>query len=211
VIVPASEIVNIKVDKSKPPVIVPASEMVKQRVQTPDGKIHTIWVPPGHEVKEGAMLSESFFNNPRPLPKEAFAKSGSIKKSDIPEGEDVETYIQKTILANAYGVSMKEIESMIESGKIQLPSVVSRSPVEEFIDDDHLFHNHRNPSQDSWGEGINVPRGDRSTAGSVYTILDTDTPKVRSDIPLSLPDNTIVDEAARSNPISDLDKQLTPG
>ena len=37
-------------DKSEPLARFSMEELVKQRVQTPDGKIHTIYVPPGHSV-----------------------------------------------------------------------------------------------------------------------------------------------------------------
>jgi hypothetical protein len=130
-----------KTDKSKSPVFVTPEEMVKQRVQTPDGKIHTIYVAPGREVKEGAILPESFLRRPPPLNRAELDRGGRIRKSDIPEGEDVETYIHKTILARAYGVPIEEVERMIESGTIQLPKVISRSSkvvsVDEFMGHDH--------------------------------------------------------------------------
>ena len=81
-------------DKSESLASFAPEEMVKQRVQTPDGKIHTIYVPPGHEVKEGDLLSESFFNQPPPFSFKT-VKGGRIRKSDIPEGESIESYTNK--------------------------------------------------------------------------------------------------------------------
>ncbi len=136
---------NITVNNSTPPVFATPEDMVKQRIRTPDGKTHTIYVPRGHEIKEGAILSESFLRRPPPLNRAELGKGGRIRKSDIPEGEDVETYIHKTILARAYGVPIEEVERMIESGTIQLPKIISRSSkvvsVDEFMDHDHLLQN----------------------------------------------------------------------
>lgn len=64
-----------------------ASEMVNQRVQTPDGKIRTVFVPKGHEIKSGTRLPVSFFNRPLPPP---LMEGGiqTIKSENVPVGEN---------------------------------------------------------------------------------------------------------------------------
>lgn len=111
------------------------AEMVKKRVQTPDGEIHTIWLPPGHKVKDGGEVSEAFFNLPPPPNFEA-VKGIRFRKSDIPEGESIESYGDKLFLSRLYGVSIEDVEKMIEGGMIQLPKVTARS-VDEFMDHGH--------------------------------------------------------------------------
>lgn len=137
------EITNIKVDRSKSPKIVPASKMVKQRVQTPDGENLLVFVPHGHELKTGDMLPETFFKQPLPPPSlESFNRT--IRKVDIPEGEDAELYLLKLSYASAYGISVEEVEGMMENGQIST-KVIERSvdefSVDEFMDHDHLLQN----------------------------------------------------------------------
>lgn len=116
------------------------AEMVKKRVQTPDGEIHTIWLPPGHKVKDGGEVSEAFFNLPPPPNFEA-VKGIRFRKSDIPEGESIESYGDKLFLSRLYGVSIEDVEKMIEGGTIQLPKVIARS-VDEFSVDEFMDHDH---------------------------------------------------------------------
>lgn len=166
-----------KTDKSKSPIVVTPEEMVKQRVQTPDGKIHTIYVAPGREVKEGAILPEAFLHRPPPLNRAELNKGGRILKSDIPEGEDVGTYIHKTVLARAYGVPIEEVERMIESGTIQLPKVIAKS-VDEFPVDEFMDHDHPLQSRGEVKHLEKTPRGAGNTgsSGSISNDFQSKTP-----------------------------------
>ncbi len=116
------------------------AEMVKKRVQTPDGEIHTIWLPPGHKVKDGGEVSEAFFNL-LPPPNFEAVKGIRFRKSDIPEGESIESYGEKLFFSQLYGVSIEDVEKMIEGGTIQLPKVIARS-VDEFLVDEFMDHDH---------------------------------------------------------------------
>ncbi len=181
---------NIMVDKSKSPVIVTPEDMVKQRIRTPDGKIHTIYVPRGHQVKEGATLSESFLRRPPPFNREELNKGGRIRKSDIPEGEDIETYIHKTILARAYGVSIEDVERMIESGTIQLPKVIAKSvdefSVDEFMDHDHPLQSKgevKHLEKTPWGVGNTNSSGGISDDSQSQSPTSVSSSEAVSDVP----------------------------
>ena len=104
-------------------------ELVIQRVQTPDGQIHEMLVARGMELPEGASFPPSFFKPFSPLPprKNATTKM-TVRKEDIPEGEDITTYMDKLRIASDYGVSMEEAEKMLSSGQIRITEV-DRSPV----------------------------------------------------------------------------------
>ncbi len=157
------EITSIKVDRSKSPKIVPASEMVKQRVQTPDGKNHLIFVPQGYELKTGAMLPEAFFKQPLPPPSlKSFNRT--IRKADIPEREDAESYLLKLSYASAYGVSVEEIEGMMENGQIST-KVIERS-VDEFSVDEFMGHDHNLQNSGDVEYLEKAPRGAGNTSSS---------------------------------------------
>ena len=127
---------------------VAASPMKPLRIQTPDGNIRIIYVPEGIEYKEGdIVLSKEMANSPAAPPLWAFEREESIRISDIPEGETGESYLEKMRWASLYGVSIEEVESMMERGHIPQGNIISRSPVEEFIDHDHLFHSHDHDNQ----------------------------------------------------------------
>ena len=179
---------DIKVEYKPKPVFFSHEEMVKQRVQAPDGKIREIYVPKGYELKEGESVSESFFDQPPPFNFESIT-GGSIKKSEIPEGESIESYTTKSVLADAHGVSIKEIEKMMERGEIEIVSI-DRSPVVEFDDD--------LPRTGSASE--NVPSGQDADAAPVRP----DSPPVASDLP------NMVKPTPSPPSMADLEKQLTP-
>ena len=113
------------------------------RIQTPDGNIRVIYVPEGREYKDGDIaVSEETASRPTASPPWGFDKSMAVRDSDIPERETAESYPYKMRWASALGVSIEEVEGMMEGGAIPQPKIIARSPVEEFIDHDHLFHEH---------------------------------------------------------------------
>ncbi|RKU10261.1 hypothetical protein C6502_11965 [Candidatus Poribacteria bacterium] len=158
---------DIKVDKDSKPVFFDLENMVKQRVQAPDGTTHEILVPKGHELKEGDVVSESFFDQPPSFDFEVI-KGGRIKKSEIPEGESVESYTTKQMLSKAYGVSIEEIEKMMERGDI----IVKRSPIDEFSGED-LLHKEA-PEHDS---------SEDSDEDADVMLIRPDSPPATSDLP----------------------------
>ena len=112
--------------------------MVKRDIQTPDGEIHTIWVHQDAELREGMSLTQEFINSskrpPMPERKQEITEM-VVRKADIPEGEDVETYANKLHIASEYGVSIEEAERMLARGQIRI-EVIERTPVEEFTFDE---------------------------------------------------------------------------
>ena len=176
---------DIKVDKDSKPVFFDLEDMVKQRVQAPDGTTHEILVPKGHELKEGDVVSESFFDQPPPFDFEVI-KGGRIKKSEIPEGESVESYTTKQMLSKVYSVSIEDIEKMMERGDI----IVKRSPIDEFSGED-LLH-------------TDTPEHDSSEDSDE----DTDVMLIRPDSPPATSDLPDMSGAKASPPnMSDLQKQ----
>ena len=192
---------DIKVDEDSKPVFFDLENMVKQRVQAPDGTIHEILVPKGHELKEGDVVSESFFDQPTPFNFEAI-KGGRIKKSEIPEGESVESYTTKHMLSKAYGVSIEEIEKMMERGDI----TVERSLINEFSGED-LLHTDAleyDPSEDSNEDAAAVPiRPDSPPA--VSDLPDMSGAKAS---PPNMPD--LQKQKTFQKPAAELEQQLTP-
>lgn len=113
---------------------------VKKRVQTPDGKIHTIYWPRHMELPEGISFTPAAIKHLSrppvpPPPRKRYTREVVVRNADIPEGEDVETYIDKLRIASDYGVSIEEAEQMLASGQIRI-EVVERTPVEEFTFDE---------------------------------------------------------------------------
>lgn len=175
------------------------AEMVKKRVLTPDGETHTIWLPPGFEVKDGDEMSVDLFTRlPPPNFEVAMAKGIVIKHSDVPEGESINSHISDRFLSNLYGISVEEVRKRRESGDV-LMQVKHREihpiahPVEEFIDN----------------EPLSRPVPENVSAGG--TDGDTDTATVHSDVSASPSDLSRVAEPTPSPPsMSDIEKQLTP-
>ena len=174
-------------------------EMVKKRVRTPDGETHTIWVPPGYDVKDGAGVSEDLFNRlPPPNFEVAMAKGIGVKNSDVPEGESIHSHISDRFLSNLYGISAEEVRKRRESGDV-LMQVKHREihpiahPVEEFIDN----------------EPLSRPVPENVSSGG--TDEDTDTATVRSDVSASPSDlSRVVEPTPSPSNIPDIERQLTP-
>ena len=175
------------------------AEMVKKSVRTPDGEIHTIWLPPSFEVKDGDEVSVDLFTRlPPPNFEKAMAKGIVIKHSDVPEGESIDSYMSDLFSSNLYGISVEDVKRRRESGDVRMQVIHSEShpiahPVEEFIDN----------------EPLSRPVPENASAGG--TDGDTDTATVRSDVSASPSDLSRVAEPTPSPPsMSDIEKQLTP-
>ena len=175
------------------------AEMVKKRVRTPDGETHTIWLPPGYDVKDGAGVSEDLFNRlPPPNFEVAMAKGIGVKNSDVPEGESIHSHISDRFLSNLYGISVEEVRKRRESGDVQM-QVKHREihpiahPVEEFIDNEPLSR--------PVPENASVGGTDEDASGA------TDRP----DVPIS-PSNhpDMVKPTPSPQSVADIEKQLTP-
>ena len=194
----------------------PDAPMIPLRIQTPDGNIHVISVPAGLDYnKVDIGVPESTANQPASDPSWAFTGPVRVRKSDIPEGETAESYLYKKRWALAFGVPIEEVERMMESGHIRPREVIARSPVEEFIDHDHLFHSHDHDDRSqsagrvdaalrSGEHRVEVPVSDG--AGSE----DIQHAPVRFDIPVS-PSN-LPDMVKPISPQSaeNIEEQLTP-
>ena len=191
----------------------PDAPMMPLRIQTPDGNIHVIPVPAGLDYnKVDIGVPESLANRPASYPSWASTGPMKVRKSDIPEGETAESYIEKKRWSIALGVSIEEVEKMMESGHIRTQEVIARSPVKEFIDHDHLFHSHDHDDR-SQSDGridaalrsgehqVEIPVSDG--AGSE----DIQYAPIRSDVLVS-PSNLKPTPPPQS--MADLKKQLTP-
>ena len=189
------------------------SPMKPARIQLPDGKIHVIYLPAAIEDMEGdIVVSEELANSPALVPAWEFEKPMSVQDSDIPEGETAESYLEKMEWGSLLGVSIEEVEKMMENGHIPQRKIISRSPVVEFsiealIGDD-------NPPRSSGRVDDALRSGEHRAE---VPVSDEGLPEgargavVASDVPLSpsdLPD--IVKPTPVSQRVADIEKQLTP-
>lgn len=189
------------------------SPMKPTRIQLPDGRIHVIYLPAAMEDIGGDILvSEELANSPALVPVWEFEKPMSVQDSEIPEGETAESYLEKMEWGSLLGVSIEEVEKMMENGHIPQRKIISRSPVVEFsiealigddnpprssgsVDDALLSGKHRAEAPVS-DEGLS--EGARSNS-------------VHSNAPLSLSDLPDMVESIPSPPsVEDIEKQLTP-
>ena len=108
--------------------------MTLQRIQTPNGNVHFIELPAGIDYSEvDITVSEDMASTPTFPPTGSFDDVVSVKKPDIPEGEDVEAYLYKMRWASFLGVSVEEVGKQIERGHLPpRPSITERTPVIEF-------------------------------------------------------------------------------
>lgn len=105
-------------------------EMTTQYVETPDGKVHRVLRPPGekHKIKPGTFMAPS-----------SLSYSGRKVTIDgitynVPEEEDVDSYINKIHLSSMYDVPIEDVGRLIAEG------LIPNSPIEagRLFDDDHL-------------------------------------------------------------------------
>ncbi len=171
------------------------AEMVKKRVRTPDGETHTIWLPPGYDVKDGAGVSEDLLNRlPPPNFEVAMAKGIGVKNSDVPEGESIHSHISDRFLSNLYGISVEEVRKRRESGDVLMQvKHIEIHPVEEFIDN----------------EPLSRPVPENASAGG--TDEDASGATDRPDVPISPSNHPDMVKPTPSPPsVADIEKQLTP-
>ena len=195
----------------------PDAPMKLLRVQTPDGNIRVILVPAGIDYNAvDIALSEEIANSPAARLVGRLDRVGSVRDSEIPEGETAESYLNKMDWASRYGVSIEAVEKMMERGHIPQRNIIARSPVVEFSDRDLLFHSHDHDDRSRSGGRVDaalhsgehraeVPVSDG--AGSE----DIQHAPVRSDIPVSpsnLPD--MVKPTPAPPNVADIENQLTP-
>ena len=178
-------------------------ELVIQRVETPDGKIHEMLVARGMEIPEGASLPPSFFNRtiPQLPPRKKITTAMEVRKEDIPEGEDITTYMDKLHIASDYGVSTEKAERMLESGQIRITEV-DRFP---------LTNQAGLGMEEASSESFRGETGlDGEDAASAGTGSFEDFP-ARSDSPPSSSDlSRVVESTPSSQSVADIEKRLTP-
>ena len=186
-------------------------ELVIQRVQTPDGKIHEMLVARGMELPEGASLPPAFFTPISPLPpRKKVTTKLTVRQEDIPEGEDITTYIDKLRIASDYGVSVEEAERMLASGQIRITEV-DRSPLVNLAELGIEEASSESFRGEAGLDGTPMPRGHRGEdTVSAGTGSFEDFP-ARSDSPpspLNPPD--MVESTPSPQSVADIEKQLTP-
>ena len=135
--------------RKKKAIFFAASDITTQYIETPDGKIHSVLRPTGHEIKTGTFISSSSLSHAR----RKVTIDGKTYK--VPEGEDVDAYIDKIHLSSMYDVPLEDVGRLIKEGLI--PS----SPIEAgalFDDDPLLAPIRRNSTVGSGGfEGALTP------------------------------------------------------
>lgn len=128
-------------------------ELMPQFVETPDGKIHKVLRPPGEEyqIRPGTFMAPSELEYAR--------RKVTIDgiTYNVPEGEDVDLYINKIHLSSMYSVSIEDVGRLIKEG------LIPNSPIEAgmLFDDDPLQAPIRTDSAAREGvfEGAPTPSG----------------------------------------------------
>ena len=187
-----------------------AFPMKPQRIQTPDGNIHVIYLPEG-EYKDGDIaVSEELASSPAAYPSSwDFDKLLSVQDSEIPEGETAESYLEKKRWSTVLGVSIEEVQKMMERGHIQRRNV-SRSPVVEFPIEELIGDDHHHRSSGSIDEAL--PSGEHQSKVPVFDgrfSEDTQRVPVRSDVPVSPSDLPDIVKPISPPSAADIEKQLT--
>lgn len=105
-------------------------EMTSQYAETPDGKIHRVLRPRGEEykIRTGTFMAPSSLSYAR--------RKVTIDgiTYNVPEGEDVDLYIDKIHLSSMYSVPIEDVGRLIKEG------LIPNSPIEagKLFDDDPL-------------------------------------------------------------------------
>ena len=179
--------------------------MILQRIQTPNGKVHFIELPAGIDYSEvDITVSEEMARQSTLPPTGSFDEIVSVKKSDIPEGEDVEEYIYKKRWALFLGVSVEEVGKQIERGHLPpRPFITERTsaiefPIEALIGDDDQPRN-SGSVDNSLLSGEHRAETPVSVGGDAEDVRGA---PVRSDMPQEI-------KPALQDMV-DLEKQLTP-
>ena len=187
----------------------PDAPMIPLRVQTPDGNIRVILVPAGIDYNEvDIALSEEIAHSPAAPIVGLFDKVGSVRHSEIPEGETAESYLEKKSWSTYLGVSIEEVGKMMESGHIQRRNV-SRSPVVEFPIEELIGDDRR--SSGSIDEAL--PSEEHQSKAPVFDrriFKDTQRAPDRSDVLVSPSDLSDIFKPISPQSVEDIEKQLTP-
>lgn len=128
--------------------------MTLQRIQTPNGNVHFIELPAGINYNEVEItVSEEMASQPTFPPTGSFDEVVLVRKSEIPEGEDIEEYTYKKRWALFLGVSVEEVGKQIERGHLPpRPTITERTPVIEFPIDELIGDDNRSGSGGSVAE-----------------------------------------------------------
>ncbi len=105
-------------------------ELVPQFVETPDGKIHKVLRPPGKKYK----IRSGTFMAPSELEYSRVKVTIDGVTYNVPEAEDVDSYINKIHLSSMYDVPIEDVGRLIKEG------LIPNSPIEAgmLFDDDPL-------------------------------------------------------------------------
>ena len=159
--------------------------MTLQRIQTPNGNVHFIEMPAGIDYSEvDITVSEDMASQPTFPPTGSFPEVLSVRKSDIPEGEDVEEYIYKKRWALFLGVSVEEVGKQIERGHLPpRPSITERTPVIEFPIEALIGDNDRSRSGSSVDETLPSPVSDGELSENTRRVpVPADAPRPPSNL-----------------------------
>ena len=158
--------------------------MKLQRIQTPNGNVHFIELPDIDLEGMQIVVPEEMASQPTFPPTGSFPEVLSVRKSDIPEGEDVEEYIYKKRWALFLGVSVEEVGKQIERGHLPpRPSITERTPVIEFPIEALIGDNDRSRSGSSVDEALPSPVSDGELSENTRRVpVPADAPRPPSNL-----------------------------
>ena len=95
---------------------IPLDELEFREVTTPDGKVHLVPFPNGSPHIEGGYISypEPEDNDQLIAPKSYFV----FENAPVPAGENLRDYQVKTLLSEAHGIPMAEVEARLKQGTL---------------------------------------------------------------------------------------------
>ncbi len=93
---------------------IPIDQIEFREITTPDGKVHLAPFPKGSPPIEGGYLSYPEENEKLITPDSYFV----FENVQVPEGENLEDYQIKTLLAAAHGISVEEVEAQLKQGTL---------------------------------------------------------------------------------------------
>lgn len=93
---------------------IPIDQIEFREITTPDGKIHLAPFPKGSPPIKGGYVSYPEENEKLITPNSYFV----FENVQVPEGENLEDYQMKTLLAAAHGISMEEVEAQLKQGTL---------------------------------------------------------------------------------------------
>ena len=93
---------------------IPIDQIEFREITTPDGKVHLAPFPKGSPPIEGGYVSYPEENEKLITPNSYFV----FENVQVPEGENLEDYQIKTLLAAAHGISMEEVDAQLKQGTL---------------------------------------------------------------------------------------------